>query len=250
MSQTISKSPRSVVSPKSAQELPALRLDQERTELALAHLGLADALAHRYWNPRSDWFDLQQIARVGLLKAAIRYRADRASNFVAFAVPTICGEIKRHLRDHGWMIRPPRRVQDLRQQVRLASAELTQQLGHEPTRKELAAALAVETGAVDEALLSEGSVQPQSLDATLETGYALCEFLAADDEAFTRIDDMVSLNCALRGLTHWERRLLSMRFVDELKQQEIADQLNISQMQVSRTLTALLSKLRRQLCED
>jgi RNA polymerase sigma-B factor len=227
-------------------------LNQERTELALAHLGLADALAHRYWNARSDWCDLQQVARLGLLKAAIRFRMDADSNFVAYAVPTICGEIKRHLRDHGWMVRPPRRIQDLRQQVRRTAPELAQQLGHEPTAAELAAVLAVAPEDIDEALLSESSVQPLSLDAPgpADAGSALCERLGSDDEDLARVDELVSLNSALRGLTPWERRLLALRFQEDLKQQDIADLLNISQMQVSRTLAALLDKLRRQLGED
>lgn len=224
-------------------------LDQERTELALAHLGLADGLAHRYWNAGSDWCDIQQVARLGLLKAAIRFRMDTESNFVAFAVPTICGEIKRHLRDHGWTVRPPRRVQELRQELRLTTPELAQQLGREPTLAELAGALAVGTKDVEEALLSESSVRPQSLDATgpADDGSALCERLGSDDDDFARVDERVSLNCALRGLTPWERRLLSLRFQEDMKQQDIADLLNISQMQVSRALTTLLAKLRRRL---
>lgn len=227
-------------------------LDCDRRELALAHLGLADALAHRYWNGLSDLCDLQQVARVGLLKAALRFRSDAELRFVAYAVPTICGEIKRHLRDHGWMVRPPRRVQDLRQHVRLVAPELAQVLGREPSPAEIAAELAVGTKDVEEALLSESSVHPQSLDAPgmFDAGAPLHERLGRDDGAFARVDEIVSLNCALRGLTDWERQLLSLRFQQDLKQQDIATALNISQMQVSRALAKLLGKLRRQLAED
>ena len=227
-------------------------LDRERKDLALAHLGLADALAHRYWNGQSDWCDLQQVARVGLLKAAMRFRSDPELSFVAYAVPTICGEIKRYLRDHGWVVRPPRRVQDLRQHVRLAVSELAQVLGREPTSAEVAAALNVGTKDVEEALLSESSVRPQSLDAPgiADPGSPLGERLGCDDAAFARVDELVSLNCALRSLTDWERRLLSLRFQQDLKQQDIASVLNISQMQVSRALSSLLAKLRRQLGAD
>ncbi len=250
MAQTVFREQISISAKVPKSEHPVM--DHERKELALAHLGLADALAHRYWNGRSDWCDLQQVARVGLLKAAIRFRADADRSFVAYAVPTICGEIKRHLRDHGWVVRPPRRIQDLRQHVRMAAPELAQVLGREPTPAEIAAELAVGTKDVEEALLSESSVRPQSLDAPsiFDAGSALCERLGRDDGALARVDELVSLNCALRDLTDWERRLLSLRFQEDLKQEDIADVLNISQMQVSRTLSALLGKLRRQLGED
>jgi RNA polymerase sigma-B factor len=224
-------------------------LNSERKELVLAHLGLADALARRYRSSRFDWCDLQQVARLGLLKAATRFRIGGESNFVAYAVPTICGELKRHLRDHGWVVRAPRRVQELRHQLHRTAPALEQQLCRKPTRTELAGALAVGTRDIDEALLSESGLYPESLDASGPTDScsALSECLGCEDESFARIDEVVSLNCALHDLTAWERRLLSLRFRHELKQQDIADILGISQMQVSRALTALLAKLRGQL---
>ncbi len=226
-------------------------LSAERTALVLMHLHLADVLARRYWKSRSDFADIQQTARLGLLQAAIRFNMDGDSSFVAFAVPTICGEIKRHLRDHGWAVRPPRRIQELRAHLFRLTPELAQQLGREPTTAELATVLCVKAKDVEEALLSESSISPQSLDGfggdTDET--PLFERLRSAEDAFARVDDALSLRCALRELTEWERQLLALRFQEELNQQQIGSVLNISQMQVSRALAALLAKLRAQLGE-
>lgn len=228
---------------------PCPTLSPEGTELVLTHLGLADALARRYWRAGSDWSDLQQIARLGLLHAAIRYDPNHGSAFPAFAVPTINGEIKRYLRDHGWAVRPPRRIQELRAYLFRLTPELTQRLGREPSCAELAHALTVKTKDVEEALLSESSIRPQSLDAHGGTAYgsSLQEHVAAAEDAFAKVDDLVSLRSALRELTAWERKLLTLRFQEDLNQQQIAAVLNMSQMQVSRALAALLAKLRSQL---
>lgn len=230
---------------------PARGLSAERTELVLAHLGLADALARRYRRANSDWSDLQQIARLGLLHAALRYDPGFERAFAVFAVPTICGEIKRHLRDHGWAVRPPRRVQELRASLFRLTPELTQQLGRVPSCAELAHALTVKTKDVEEALLSENSITPQSLDAqNAAYGSSWADRWGQAEDVFSRIDELLSLRCALRDLTPWERQLLALRFQEDLSQQQIAAVLDISQMQVSRALAALLAKLRAQLGAD
>jgi RNA polymerase sigma-B factor len=224
----------------------------QRAHLVIEHLEVADSVARRYRRNHQDWVDIQQVARMGLVKAASRYRCEDGNNFVAFAVPTIAGEIKRYLRDHSWMIRPPRPVQELRARVNATTGELGQQLGREPTSAELAASLEADSAAVQEAQQCHSSMHPDSLDSQPPGGEcaALYETLSGDDNAFDRIDDRVSLAAAMRELTPWERRLLYLRFFEDRKQQEIADELGISQMQVSRILVRLLDRLRGRLTAE
>jgi RNA polymerase sigma-B factor len=214
--------------------------------LVMGHLSVADAVARRYRRTRQEFCDLQQVARMGLVKAALRFRAGDGTTFVSFAVPTISGEIKRYLRDHSWMIRPPRPVQELRAQVNALVPELGQELGREPTPAELAARLDVDLPAIREALQSVGSMRPDSLDSQQggEDGSGLYEYLRTGDDAYDRIDEMVSLAAAMQDITPWERQLLHLRFHQDLKQREIAAELGITQMQVSRILANLLDRLR------
>jgi RNA polymerase sigma-B factor len=224
----------------------------QRAHLVIEHLEVADSVARRYRRNHQDWVDIQQVARMGLVKAASRFRCEDGNSFVAFAVPTIAGEIKRYLRDHSWMIRPPRPVQELRARVNATAGELGQQLGREPTSTELAVSLEADSAAVQEAQQCHSSMHPDSLDSQPPGGEcaALYETLSGDDNAFDRIDDRVSLAAAMRELTPWERRLLYLRFFEDRKQQEIADQLGISQMQVSRILVRLLDRLRGRLMAE
>lgn len=218
-------------------------------ELVLAHLNLADSVAARYRRAGRDWSDLRQVARLGLVKAVSGFEPERGVHFVSYAVPTMSGEVKRYLRDHGWMIRPPRRLQELRAQVIAVKPELSQYLRREPRIDEIANALGQERHTVEEAMLCEGSLQPTSFDARTSDSdlRALSETLGAADENLDRAEEVAGLACALRELTSWERRLLHLRYFEDRTQQEIADEMGISQMQVSRVLTALLQRLRIQL---
>ncbi|KQQ04096.1 MULTISPECIES: sigma-70 family RNA polymerase sigma factor [unclassified Rathayibacter] len=224
--------------------------DRIRERIVLDHLGLAEAMARRIsrGGPQSagsqaggDWSDLRQVAYVGLVKAAQRFTPDRGDSFAAFAVPTITGELKRHLRDLGWMIRPPRTVQELHRREAVVAEELAQELGRHPADHEVARRLGVEVGEVTDA---RSAGNPLSLDETVgEAGVRLAETLGGDDERLAAIERRHGLAEALAMLEEGQQELLRMRFVDEMTQQQIADELGTTQMQVSRLQRRTLAQL-------
>ena len=219
--------------------------------IVLDHLEIAEVVARRYAGPRSDWSDLKQVASLGLIKAVKGFDLDKGSDFVAYCVPTIAGEVKRHLRDHGWFVRPPRTVQDLRARITEESQWLIQALGREPSARDLARALSVEIGQVTEALQSEGSLRPASLDVGQDAHSddpthprSLLEVLASDDALLARAEMRVLVVQACRGLTDRERHIVYRRYFEDWTQAEIAMELQVTQMQVSRLLGGILAKLR------
>lgn len=219
--------------------------------LVLEYLGVADALARRHRAPGHDLEDLRQVARLGLVRAAQRYREDGGHGFLQYAVPTISGTIKHYLRDNSWTVRPPRRLQELRLSVRAAQGNLTQDLGREPSVAELSEA----TGAPeDEVVEAKGvgaamnSVEIDSLDTGLDTnGDSAGYVVPIIDAGFERVEQRELVAAALNGCSDEDLRLVKMRFVDEMSQREIAEVLGVSQMQVSRLLRGLLSRMRRKL---
>lgn len=220
--------------------------------LVLLYLDLCGSMASRYDGRGIEHDDLVQVARLALVKAIDRYVPGHGPSFAAFAVPTISGELKRHFRDRGWMVRPPRRLQEMRVQVQSCRNRLEQERGHTPTDAEVAQALGVSRLAVKEAAAASSSFHPTSLDASTtddESG-SVAFLLGDDDEALARVDDRVCLGAALSGLDAEERQLLALRYVDELTQREIGLRLGISQMQVSRALRRLVSHLRVALADD
>ncbi len=213
-------------------------------EVVVAHLGLADSLARRYGNRGEDEQDLIQVARVGLVEAAQRFDPDRGS-FVAFAIPTMTGHIKRHFRDHGWTIRPPRRLQDLQAQTNQAWSELSQTLGHPPAVQEIADYLHHPAEDISEAQLAGSCYQLASLDTPLSgrsEGAGTMD--GADVDEFALVDGLVSLRPLYRSLTAEQRRVLFLRFVEGRTQQEIARELKVSQMHICRLLARTLRELR------
>ncbi|PPI22960.1 MULTISPECIES: sigma-70 family RNA polymerase sigma factor [unclassified Rathayibacter] len=212
-----------------------------RERIVLDHLGLAEAMARRVSRGSSDWADLRQVAYVGLVKAARRFTPERGDSFAAFAVPTITGELKRHLRDLGWMIRPPRGVQELHRRSAVVADELAQELGRHPTDHEIARRLGVDAAEVADARLAG---HPLSLDETVgEGGVGLGDTLGGEDERLLGIDRRHGLAEALAELEEGQRELLRMRFVEERTQQQIADALGTTQMQVSRLQRRILAQL-------
>ncbi|PPF21072.1 sigma-70 family RNA polymerase sigma factor [Rathayibacter sp. AY1A7] len=212
-----------------------------RERIVLDHLGLAEAMARRVSRSGGDWADLRQVAYVGLVKAARRFTPERGDSFAAFAVPTITGELKRHLRDLGWMIRPPRGVQELHRRSAVVADELAQELGRHPTDQEIARRLGVDATEVADARLAG---HPLSLDETVgEGGVGLGDTLGGEDERLLEIDRRHGLAEALAGLEEGQRELLRMRFVEERTQQQIADALGTTQMQVSRLQRRILAQL-------
>ncbi len=207
------------------------------------HLRIADIAARGFRGPGRDDDDLDQVARLGLLKAVRRYD-EEIGEFASYAMPTIRGELKRYLRDCGWVVRPPRHIQELRSTLDLVNPRLTQRLGHTPSANEMAAELGEARQHIDEALDAHTSWRPQSLDAPPADGRALEDVLGANDENFGHIEDVMVLRAAISRLNHEQRKLLYYRFFEEESQQRIAERLGMTQRQVSRLLGRTLQQLK------
>jgi RNA polymerase sigma-B factor len=222
--------------------------------LALLHLPLARNLASRFANRGQPFDDLIQVARLGLLKAIDRFDPHRGTEFLAYAIPTITGELRRHFRDHGWDLKIPRRLQELHLQIRGAVTELSQQTGRAPTATELAGHLKVPKEEILEALQASTAYSAASLDrpAGPDPGNTatLGESLGATDPGFDAVDNHEALIPLLAALPEREKRILSLRFVHGRTQTQIAEEIGVSQMHISRLLAATLTRLRTQLLAD
>jgi RNA polymerase sigma-B factor len=215
-----------------------------REELVARMLPLARSLARRYANKGEPLDDLEQVASVGLLKAIDRFDLDREVKFATFAVPTIAGEIKRHFRDRGWMLRVPREVQELNAKLSRSREALTRELGRSPTVNELAASAGASVDQVVEALSAGDAYRMMSLDEPLADGVGVLEAIGADDEGFERTEQRLMLRSGFDELAPREREILRLRFFEGLTQREIADEVGISQMHVSRLIRRSVDALR------
>ncbi|ROP55187.1 MULTISPECIES: SigB/SigF/SigG family RNA polymerase sigma factor [unclassified Streptomyces] len=221
--------------------------DAARDELVTAWLPMAHRIAGRFRDRGESVEDLRQVAALGLVKAIDRFDPSRGA-FESYAVPTITGEVKRHFRDRMWALRVPRRVQELRNRVRVARRELTQHPGSpEPTT----AAVAAHTGLTEEEVAAGmealESFSTLSLDAELSSGddgYSLADTLGASDTSFDVVVDREAAKEGLRRLPERERAILYMRFFEDMTQSRIADQLGISQMHVSRLISRSCARVR------
>ncbi|WP_116952065.1 SigB/SigF/SigG family RNA polymerase sigma factor [Jiangella endophytica] len=215
-------------------------------EVVLLYLGLAESIARRYAGRGVERDDLLQVARLGLVAAAHRFDPSLGKDFVSFAVPTISGEVKRYFRDHGWAVRPPRRVQELAAQVSVATAEVAQTSGTTPTQAELAEHLGVEADEIREASASHDCFTAASLDyrGFNDEETSLVETLGDDEDGYDRTETMVLLAPVCRELKPRDRHILYLRFFKGRTQQEIGTELGVTQMQVSRLLTRILGQLR------
>jgi RNA polymerase sigma-70 factor (sigma-B/F/G subfamily) len=215
--------------------------DTLRQEIVAAWMPMAHRLAKRFRNRGESLEDLQQVADLGLFKAVTRYDPDRGHAFESFAVPTVVGEIKRHFRDHMWDLHVPRRVQELRNKVRTSRRELSLRLdGRAPT----VAQLAEHTGLTEEEVLTGmealESYRTLSLDAELtgsEDGYALVDTLGDSEPGFDLVLYREAVKPELERLPERERRILYLRFFQDMTQSRITEQLGISQMHVSRLIS-------------
>ncbi len=205
------------------------------------HLWLADSIARRFHGRGQEPDDLMQVARSGLVEAVRRFEPDQGP-FLAFAVPTITGVVKRHFRDHGWFVRPPRRTQELAARIRTEWPDLVQEMGTEPSETDLADRLAESLSAVQEAHRAGQWYGSSSLDAAEAAGMSVA--CSAGATELDRCEARLLLMRAWGQLTRDEQRLLWMRFYDERSQSEIADAIGTSQMQVSRLLARTLRRLR------
>ncbi len=220
---------------------------EARDELTRRFLPLARKLATRYTNPNEPLEDLVQVASLALVRAVDRYRPERGTSFSSYAVPTILGELKRHFRDTGWSVHVPRDAKELALRVDRASRELTERLGRSPQVDELAQYLALSVEEVLGALEAANAHFGTSLDAPVSGSDAetapLVELLGSEDERFTLAETTLDLAAGIRRLPYLERRALSLRFGEDLKQTEIAERLGCSQMQVSRLLARATRRL-------
>ncbi|WP_133541061.1 sigma-70 family RNA polymerase sigma factor [Microbacterium sp. BK668] len=219
----------------------------------LENMGLARRVARRFFRAgtnRDD--DLVQVAYIGLVKAAQRFEPARGTDFAAYAVPTISGEIKRHLRDHGWFVRPPRAVQELRLRIGEVAPRLTQTLGHRPSLAELATELDEPVDRVREAIDSGAHLRPLSLDAPVgdDADDTLGSLLSRTTGEWERAELGMLLWAALRRLSPRDRRVVQLRFFEDCTQDDIAARVGVTQMTVSRILTRTLRALREDLQEE
>jgi RNA polymerase sigma-B factor len=226
---------------------------QLRDELVVRNLGVARAVALRYRNRGISLEDLEQVARLGLVKAARRFDPTRRTDFLAYAVPTVRGEVRKHFRDLGWAVRPPRRIQELQAKIMSAASELTQTSGRSPRPSELAAHLDLGVEEVEEALAADGCFSPSSLDRPVdgEAGGSLGDLLpSTDEDEHGAVDARVILGPAVRRLGERDRKILHLRFFNGWTQEEIAREIGVTQMHVSRLLTRILAELRETVGEQ
>lgn len=237
---------RRIASMRDCPEKDALRQDVVRSWTPMAH-----RLAGRYRDRGEALEDLQQTAALGLVKAVARYDPARGTAFESYAVPTIVGEIKRHFRDHTWDLHVPRRVQDLRNQVRASSRELRLTLeGGSPSVAQIAAHSGLSPENVLLGLEAMESYSTLSLDAELpggEDGYTLQDTLGLPEPAFDLIVRRESVRPHLRRLPERERRILYLRFFCDMTQSRISEELGISQMHVSRLIIKSCEQIQRRI---
>ncbi len=234
------------------EESPASRA-VARDDLVHLHLSLVEHCARRFRNRGEPLEDLVQVGTIGLIKAVDRFETDRGVEFSTYATPTVIGEIKRHFRDKGWAIRVPRRLQELRMQIGGATGDLTQKLGRSPTPRELSEVIGCTVEEVMEAIESSHAYATLSLDASDDSDDgppAMLATLGVADANIEHVEVRESLKPLLDGLGEREKRILLLRFFKNMTQSQIAEEIGVSQMHVSRILTRTLAQLRTSLEQD
>jgi len=224
--------------------------ERERRELLDTviemHLDYAHAQAAKYRSRGVPLDDLRQVAALALTKAAKGYDVNTGNDFMSYAGPTIRGELRKYFRDHGWMIRPTRSIQELQARISAAEADLAYELGTSPRPAQIAEHLDVPIEPVLEALASDGCFTPASLDLTVRNDRAatLGDLLPGDDSDHRAAEARMMLHPAMDTLSERDRLILRLRFFEGLTQREVADRIGVTQMQVSRLLTRILAQLR------
>lgn len=236
----------------SGQPVSQQERDQAVEQVVEINIPIADAVARRYAGRGADPEDLTQVARLGLVQAAHRFRPE-SGDFHSFAIPTVTGEVKRYFRDHCWSIRPPRRMQELRHEVRTAWPQIAQERAHTPQPDEIAERVNADRSDVVEAL-SEGTFRLSSLDAPT---LAAAETVGQPDDGYEQIDDIAERDVLLAAVQRACRRLgrddlaiLRMRYLEGHTQAVIAAQSQVSQMSISRRLARVTRTLRRLIQQD
>jgi RNA polymerase sigma-B factor len=221
-----------------------------RDQLVQVHLPLVEHLARRFRNRGEPFDDLVQVATIGLIKSVDRFDPERGVEFSTYATPTIVGEIKRHFRDRGWAIRVPRRLQELKLTLSTAASELSQRNGRAPTVNELAEHLRLSVDEVLEGLESANAYSAVSLDAPEggdEDAQSVADSLGTEDNSLEGVEYRESLKPLLERLPPREKKIILLRFFGNMTQSQIAQEVGISQMHVSRLLARTLVQLRQEL---
>jgi RNA polymerase sigma-B factor len=221
---------------------------QSSEDLVTEYLPLARRLALRYRYTSEPIDDLVQVASMGLVLAAQRYDPSRGASFPSFAVPTIVGELRRHIRDHGWSTRVPRSVQE--NVLRIASAvdDLGASLGRSPTPRELAEAAGLNVEAVLEAMLATSAYEATSLEGSQDPDDERTDpgvIIGVDEPGYAQVERAADLWPAVRELPEDERTVVALRFLGDLTQSQIAARIGVSQMQVSRLLRRALDRIHK-----
>jgi len=224
-----------------------------RDELVRGHLPVAQHIARRFSRRGEPEEDLEQVATLGLINAVDRYDPERGTDFLSYAVPTITGEVRRHFRDQAWSMRVPRRLKDLNVTLSSAMGQMSQTLGRAPTAAELAQHLDLPKEDVLEALEASNAYRSGSLDEMLvddpDSG-TVSDLLGEADAALEKVEYQQSLAPLLAGLPPRERTIIMLRFFKNMTQSQIAAEVGISQMHVSRLLAKTLLQLREGLGEN
>ncbi len=218
-----------------------------REEVVLLNRGVAEAVAARYRNRGIPQDDLEQVAYEGLTKAVLRFDPQLCKDLLTYAVPTIRGELQRYFRDQGWAVRPPRRIQEQQWQLPQVLEDLSHQLGSDPTAEDVAEALGVPVAEYRETVSAFGCFQPTSLDQPATGGSAVGDLLVAEERETAAAEARVTLAPVVRRLPERDRRVLYLRYFEDLTQEEIGNDLGVTQMQVSRLLHRILGTLRNEL---
>jgi RNA polymerase sigma-B factor len=221
---------------------------QLRERIVAGHLPVAEHIARRFRNRGQPEDDLRQVAALGLIQAVDRFDPGRGNNFLAFAVPTITGEVRRYFRDSTWSVRVPRRAKELHTAITAKTAELSHDLGRAPKPTELAEALDLPLADVQEGLAASAAYRSASLDELAAT-VPLGDVLGDDDRRLAEAVDRQSLIPALATLPERERTVVILRFFGDLTQTQIAERVGLSQMHVSRLLAASIAHLREQMAD-
>jgi RNA polymerase sigma-B factor len=220
-----------------------------RDELITGHLPLANHIARKFARRGQPLEDLEQVARIGLVNAVDRFDPFRGKPFLAFAVPTIMGEVRRHFRDVGWSLSVPRRLKELHLRITSESERLRHHLGRSPTPSELATALNLPMDEVYEGIEAANAYQLFSIDSRVggsdgNDQSSVTDNLGHDDAALGMVDNLAALQPLIAKLPERERLILAMRFSGDLTQSQIGQRIGLSQMHVSRLLAKTLAQLR------
>jgi RNA polymerase sigma-B factor len=217
-----------------------------REQLVHRYLPLARYAANHYARRSEPFDDLLQVASVGLLKAIDRFDPANGATFSSYALPTMLGELRRHFRDRGWAVRPPRTLQEHALAVERATAELTRSLGRSPTVEEIAEQTGLETEEVLEAREAVVAHTATSLSVPVggdDEAAELGELMGAEDPEYARADDRATVEALMRTLSRRDREIVRLRMDEDLTQSEIGERIGLSQMHVSRLLRQILEQL-------